>query len=1150
MGDNVRVAVRVRPFNDREKDRNAKVIVAMDGPTTTLTNPENGEEKKFTFDFSYWSHDGFQVDGNGYSQPSNDKYADQVKVFNDLGIDVLNNAWEGYNVSLFAYGQTGSGKSYSMVGYDANKGIIPMVCDEIFKRIEKTQSDDHRFQVEASMMEIYMERIRDLFNPKNNPQGGLKVRENPKTGPYVEGLAKLLVKNYVEVEALMEDGSKARTVASTNMNATSSRAHTLFTLVFTQTKVDRTTMKATDKVAKINLVDLAGSERADSTGAAGDRLKEGSAINKSLSALGNCISALAEMSKKGSKKPYVPYRDSVLTWLLKESLGGNAKTIMIAALSPADINFDETLSTLRYADRAKQIKNNAIVNEDPNEKLVRDLRNEIEDLKKMLASQGGGGGVQFEGGKDDEDAEKEKLRIQLEESQKLIAELNMTYEEKLKHTENIQQSRQAALVDMGLKVTDEMRTTPHFVNLNEDPLMSGTLFYLLKQGVTKIGRKDADEPPDIQLQGLNVAKKHGEVSNDNNKCQIFHKGGITYVNGQQLTQPKVLQHNDRIIFGNNHVFRYNDPIEAARRRDERNKWIEEHPDEPPPPPELVTWEFAQRELLEAKGQLPSVENSEARMKELKDLEDKMNKEKEAQAKELEEKKKEFEKKQDELKKKMMKKEKEMKRKLKGANQEELDKKMAELEMQMSKEKDQVSSEFTQKQREMESKQRELDLALARQREKESYTRSLDLLEETLLKVIPMVNDANVISYELEKFVDFSVKIMQKASKVSEGSMTQVFVKVHNEVLETATMWKYEKFIDRFYHMQETYNEFMEYETIPFVPVEDDPFYDAPEDMIIGVSNIYLESLAYLIDIDETTPIIDYKGKEEGELLIKISIEEVNGQPFSDLRENFEGLEDLMGKSIGLKLQIAGARGIRDTMAQNNFVKFGFWDHTQVYETPRTTKHTINPQFDFVADLKVDAVSNDFINYIYTEPISFELWGRSMIVTEDMIRDFTPADDGALPQRTMTKALTGRRRTTMGRGMTRRQQTNATDASDSSHTTAPLNDDRVHELEDALESQRIEYERQAELLANAKSEIEKKDQQIKEELSKANPNYEKLVQEREEMIRKEKEVEVKHMKDEMKQKEEKLAKLQSELSKKQAELEAAKSQGGSKACIIL
>ena len=240
-----------------------------------------------------------------------------------------------------------------------------------------------------------IERVRDLLNPAT--KGNLKVREHPSLGPYVEDLAKLVVGTFREIENLMDEGNKARTVAATNMNATSSRSHAVFTLILTQKRHDSETGFDTEKVSRISLVDLAGSERANSTGATGARLKEGAEINRSLSTLGRVIGALADLSSaKGRKaKAQVPYRDSVLTWLLKDSLGGNSMTAMIAAISPADINWDETLSTLRYADSAKRIKNHAVVNEDPNARMIRELKEELQQLRAKLSGGGGTADEQY-----------------------------------------------------------------------------------------------------------------------------------------------------------------------------------------------------------------------------------------------------------------------------------------------------------------------------------------------------------------------------------------------------------------------------------------------------------------------------------------------------------------------------------------------------------------------------------------------------------------------------------------------------------------------------------------------------------------------------------------------------------------------------------
>ena len=292
---------------------------------------------------------------------------------------------------MFAYGQTGAGKSYSFVGYGVNKGILPIVSNEIFQKVRAEQSDRHVFQIGCSYMELYGRELRDLLNPrpKESRQGEkLRIR-NGKQGTYVQGVKKMAVASYDEIEKVQDVGNSNRTVGATLMNATSSRAHTIVTISLTQLmKEDGRTKELSSDIV---LVDLAGSERAESTGAKGARLQEGIEINVSLSALGNVISALAEKANNPHKKVFVPYRSHVLTELLQSALGGNSKTVMVAAVSPASINFDETLGTLRYADRAKQIKVVVEVQESPTDKLIRELKAENGKLKLMLKQMQGGG---------------------------------------------------------------------------------------------------------------------------------------------------------------------------------------------------------------------------------------------------------------------------------------------------------------------------------------------------------------------------------------------------------------------------------------------------------------------------------------------------------------------------------------------------------------------------------------------------------------------------------------------------------------------------------------------------------------------------------------------------------------------------------------
>ena len=298
----IQVGVRVRPFNTREKEHQSECIIEMPGQNQTKIKDENGKDRTFTFDHSFWSHDGYRVLDDGYLQPEDENYADQKKVFDAVGRQILENAWEGYHCCLFAYGQTGSGKSYSMVGYGANKGIVPISCEEIFKRISDNKDPSTHYEVEVSMLEIYNEKVQDLLVPiAKRPPSGLKIRESKALGVFVADLTKYPVSSYEEISNKMDEGYQNRTIGSTLMNNTSSRAHTIVTIEFNQVQTVGKAKSA--KLSKINLVDLAGSERANSTGATGARLKEGCNINKSLLVLGNVINTLADKAL-GKKKMY------------------------------------------------------------------------------------------------------------------------------------------------------------------------------------------------------------------------------------------------------------------------------------------------------------------------------------------------------------------------------------------------------------------------------------------------------------------------------------------------------------------------------------------------------------------------------------------------------------------------------------------------------------------------------------------------------------------------------------------------------------------------------------------------------------------------------------------------------------------------------
>ncbi|RUS83751.1 hypothetical protein EGW08_008502 [Elysia chlorotica] len=846
----VKVAVRVRPFNNREISRDAECIIEMSGNTTSITNPKAGPKdaktKSFNFDHSYWSH----------TSPDDPAFADQKKVYDDIGLEMLDHAFEGYNVCIFAYGQTGAGKSYTMMGRNepGQMGIIPLLCEDLFTRISAQKSPDNTFSVEVSYFEIYCERVRDLLNPSN--KNALRVREHPLLGPYVEDLSKMAVQSFEDINNLIDEGNKARTVAATNMNETSSRSHAVFTLIFSQRKLDKTTKMVGEKVSKISLVDLAGSERADSTGAKGTRLKEGANINKSLTTLGKVISALAEVANKKKKKAdFIPYRDSVLTWLLRENLGGNSKTAMVAALSPADINFDETLSTLRYADRAKQIMCKAVVNEDPNAKLIRELKEEVARLKDILCSEGielnegealWGGvrplsrkeSVTLEGGDD--------AMERLKESEKLIAELNLSWEEKLRKTESVRKERSAVLAEMGVALKEDGGTigvfspkkSPHLVNLNEDPLMSECLLYYIKEGTTRVGLEGSKNPNDVQLSGFNILEEHCRFDcKDGVVTLVPTEGALVYVNGKQITDPTVMKTGARVILGKHHVFRFNHPQQG----------------------EPVDWTFAQLELLEKQG-IDLRKEMESR---LVLLEDQYRKEKEEADQLFEQQRQDYE------------------------NRIQCLQEQVERHSMISSV---ATTHMFDEEEEEEANWMDREKELAAWGFRKWKYHQFTSLRDDLWGNAIFLKEANAISVELNKKVQFQFVLLTDTLysplpadlQPPEGRdvsrpfpKTVVAVEVQDTKNGATHYWSLEKLRQRLELMREMYHN--EAELSPTSPEPNldsmtggDPFYDRfPWFRLVGRAFVYLSNLFYPVPLVHRVAVVNDKGDVKGYLRVAV-----------------------------------------------------------------------------------------------------------------------------------------------------------------------------------------------------------------------------------------------------------------------------------------
>eukprot|EP00759_Apiculatamorpha_spiralis_P042912 PhF_6_TR40668/c0_g1_i1/m.61090/K17915/KIF14; kinesin family member 14 len=390
--DGVRVYVRVRPFNNAEieaskaKNEHLRSIISMRGPNVALLDHEHDytEKDAMLFDDTFWSIPP--------EQQRNDRteFATQETVFQRCGVPLVENMFEGYNSCIFAYGQTGSGKTYSMMGYGSDTGLIPRLCHNLFDRIEsdKLKNPNRRYDVVVMFFEIYNEKVKDLFVKQKggDEYQGLKVRNHPITGPYVEGLEVKKVFTAADCLRLIDRGAANRTTKSTGMNDTSSRSHAIFKIEFTQTDDevdDDGSPLPLVRVSQMNLVDLAGSERVKKSKVSADKLTEATNINQSLTTLRKVIDALIDIGK--GKKAVAPYRESMLTWVLSESLGGNSKTVMIAAVSPHYNNEEETHSTLRYALRAKSIVNKVRVNESKSARMLREMKEQMAKLQAMIA---------------------------------------------------------------------------------------------------------------------------------------------------------------------------------------------------------------------------------------------------------------------------------------------------------------------------------------------------------------------------------------------------------------------------------------------------------------------------------------------------------------------------------------------------------------------------------------------------------------------------------------------------------------------------------------------------------------------------------------------------------------------------------------------
>ncbi|XP_038601970.1 kinesin-like protein KIF14 isoform X1 [Tachyglossus aculeatus] len=831
----VTVAVRVRPFSNREKTDKASQVVFMTGQETTVQHPDRKQVYNFIYDFSFWSFDDCHPN-----------YASQMTVYEQLAAPLLERAFEGYNTCLFAYGQTGSGKSYTMMGFGEERGIIPRFCEALFARVAQQKTQEISYHLEMSFFEVYNEKIHDLLVVKaenGQKKQPLRVREHPVSGPYVEDLSVNVVSSSSDVQSWLELGNKQRATAATGMNDKSSRSHSVVTLVMTQTKTEYVEEEEHDHriTSRINLIDLAGSERCTTAQTSEERLKEGASINKSLLTLGKVISALSEQVYN-QKRVFIPYRDSVLTWLLKESLGGNSKTTMIATISPAASNLEETLSTLRYAKQARLIVNIAKVNEDMNAKLIRELKAEIEKLKAAQRSTQNIDPERYSRCRQ----EITSLRMKLHQQERDIAEMQRAWKQKFEQAElrKIQETKELQKAGITFKMDNRL---PNLVNLNEDPQLSEMLLYMIKEGQTTVGKYKPNSNHDIQLTGVLIADDHCVIKNFDGMVTITPLGEAkTYVNGKHISELTVLHHSDRVILGGDHYFRLNHPVEVQKGKRSAYGTVLTSDG-------AKDFEFAKNELLMAQRSRLEAEIEEARLKAKEEMMQGIQIAKELAQQELSSQRTAYESrikaleaelKEESQRKKMQ----EMNNRTATHKIQELEKVKQHLEQEVHVNKKRLEMEALATKQALEDHTiRHAKILEALEDEKQKIAKEVQTLQQSRnnrdkalippnwnsMKLSMMIQEANTISKKLQKCTVFCRHDVPDKGNSTEPS---VQIQVRNLQLGISTFWSLEKFESKLLSMKELYESNNSSR-------DDDVFYDPGDEWEPDLANTSISSLS-------------------------------------------------------------------------------------------------------------------------------------------------------------------------------------------------------------------------------------------------------------------------------------------------------------------
>eukprot|EP00906_Rhabdomonas_costata_P030228 RCo042701 len=903
----VKVAVRMRCFNQREKDAEAVRIVRMEklavGSRTYVQDPASAskDEKKFDLDHSFQTFSREDLEAG--------EYYDQDRVFDEVGRPLMATALEGRNVSLFAYGQTGAGKSFSMLGKPDQPGIIPRICKAIFQEVQDAKSKGPPradlsvdYMVQVQVVEIYCEMIHDLLTDRKTwPPKGLQTRKTPDNGYVVDALGRPCTQ-YSEIEEAIKMADQNRAVGSHALNPESSRAHTIYTIIYEKKTIQTATQKVTEQVrARLNLIDLAGSERCDKAGTSGQMLQEGIAINMSLTHLGDCIKALSE-----SKKPN--FRNSKLTLLLEGSMT-NGKLMMIAAVSPASICYEETISTLRFAERIKKVKIKCRKNitKNPVEELKNEMeqrrlemQQEIDELKKRVA----GGGV-VGGGGDSEavDKLKEMLKLQEEEAQQMrealdfrMRELQETPSEREARSKEIADAHRKALGGASIKNPDEI-TLPHLRNLNADLRLADTLIYEIERGDTVIGRMDPENPPKFEFNGMGMQPNHCKMMFDGRRVYLRKEAehARVLVNGRPVEEDTELKHHYRLWLGGNYAFRFVFP----------NREKEGDPQFEGKDPPYPTFAFAEEEMCKAAV------------------------------------------------------------------------------------------------------------------DQESAGHGSSLSKDLLLKLNDALRGcekANQVARDLTRNVEFTAKIFK--NRITDEADVCVVVR------EGPSEWQW--FMDKFQTRLDSFAQ--EWENWDrcrqsgekYQPPAEDPFTDN-EDLLIGEADVWLQSLAHMMEFECSAPVVSTTGKVEGQVHVQLMPLGKNGskgpwQP-GDVNDPFvDEPEELVGKTIQVEVRIMevifdaqpdsqtvapppGAEGEQEGNLcpfHHVFLRYKLNPKDQSIpwsQVPVCKESTMNPTFNYT-EVHELVVTHELLTNLKEGKLLIQVWGLSSAVQPNIEAQEVSDDEDA------------------------------------------------------------------------------------------------------------------------------------------------------------